>query len=125
MKKLKHIKEYINPEVETQDTLFEMANFGTKTTGLPMIVYVSEKKASHAARIKVSRTYNHRVLIGDTFSISISDNPKIVAGDEGKITSSDLKKVFDWIILNKETLLKYWNNELLTDELIELIKKVD
>jgi hypothetical protein len=125
MKKLKHIKEineYVNPDAE--DLLFEMANFGQKTTGLPMIVWVSEKRASHAARIKVSRSYNPRVLIGDTFSVSISDNPKIVAGDEGKISTADLKKVFDWIFLNKETLLKYWNNELLTDELIEQIKKV-
>lgn len=123
-KKLKHIKEYVNPEAETSDTLYEMANFGTKTTGLPMIVWVSEKKASHAARIKVARNYNHRVLVGDTFSVSISDAPEIVAGDKGKITMTDLNKVFNWVVLNQEPLMKYWNNNLITDELIGELKKV-
>ena len=125
MKKLKHIKEYIDPEIEpTEDMLFEMANFGTKTTGLPMIVCVSEKRATHGPRIKVSRSYNHKVLIGDTFSVSIADKPKVVAGDVGEISTTDLKRVFDWVVLNKEALIKYWNHELLTDELIGVMEKV-
>ena len=90
---------------------------------LKRYVWVSEKRASHAARIKVSRSYNLRVMVGDIFSVLISDNPEIVAGDVGKITPDDQKKVFDWIVLNKDVLMKYWNSEILTDELIENIKK--
>jgi hypothetical protein len=123
-RKLKHIKEFFTSDSESQDSMFEMANFGTKTTGLPMIVWVSEKRASHGPRIKVSRSYNHKVLIGDTFSVSISDTPEIVAGDTGDIKSIDVRKVYDWVVLNKETLLEYWNSDILTDELISKIKNI-
>ena len=81
------------------ESMYEMANFGTKTTGLPMIVWVSEKRVSHGPRIKVSRTYKNKVLVGDTFSVSISDNPDI-AGDVGDIKSIDIKKVYDQTDVN-------------------------
>lgn len=121
MKRIKYIKEFKQYE---EDAMFEMANFGTKTTGLPMIIWVSEKRASHAARIKVARTYDTKVQIGNTFSVLISINPKIVAGDKGDISPNDLKEVYNWVILNRELLLKYWNHELLTDELILQLSKV-
>lgn len=118
-KKLKRSNEFLN-----QEDLFELANFSTKITGLPMIVYVSGKQSSHAARIKVARTYKKNFIAGDTFSMSVSDRPKIVAGDQGDIEEVDLVQVKEWIILNKEALLKYWNLKISTDELIEVLKKV-
>jgi len=100
-----------------------MANFGVRTTGLPMIIWVSKKRASYGARIKVARNYNPRVIIGDTFSVSISDKPRIFAGNQGIINNNDLQKVFDWVCLNREPLIKYWNSEIMTDDLIDLLKK--
>lgn len=118
-KKGKQIKEFSD-----EDALFEMASFGTKTTGLPMIVWVTEKKPLHTAWIKVARNYNQRILIEDTFTVLISDEPKVIAGDEGEITTVDLKKIFDWVNLNKGYLLKYWNHEITTGELIDNIEKI-
>lgn len=118
-KKGKQVKGFSN-----EDALFEMASFGTKTTGLPMIVWVTEKKPLNAAWIKVARNYNQRILIENTFSVLISDEPKAIAGDEGEITTVDLKKIFEWVILNKVYLLKYWNHEVTTGELLDNIEKI-
>ena len=59
--------------------------------------------------------------------ISISDKPEIIAGDIGSIKQKDIKKVIQWIIINKETLLKFWlqepiafSTEDLTDQLINI-----
>ena len=119
-KKLKRSNEFLNQE----EDLFELANMGQQDTGLPMIVWISEKRASHGPRVKVSRTYNHRAIAGDTFSIDVSDEPKIVAGDRGDITTEDLQKAFDWVVLNKNLLLQYWKGDILTGDFFRRCAKV-
>ena len=114
-RKLKHINEFI-----TQD-LFEMANLRSKSTGLPMSIYVSEKNSQHGPRIKVSGKYTDKIDSHIFFSVSIADTPEIVAGTCGEITTSDLTKVFNWVKSNKDALLKYWEREIDTAELIDML----
>lgn len=118
-KKLKRSNEFLN-----QEDLFELANVDHKVTGLPMLIYVSGKNAAHAARVKVARTYRSNFYPGDTFSVLISTKPKIVAGDQGEITNEDVKSVYDWVMLNREILLQYWNHNMSTNDLIDKLKKV-
>ena len=118
-KNVKSLQEFKNP-----GGLYELANLDHLDTGLPMLVWVSEKRASHGPRIKVARTYNHRTIPGDTFSVSITNIPKVVAGDTGDITTKDVKLVFQWVILNKELLLKYWHDHIVTRELYVELKKI-
>jgi hypothetical protein len=109
---------------ENENNMFKMASIGERTTGLPMVILVSEKNNSTDPTIKVSRTYNHRVISEDTFSIDISDKPEIVYGDKEEISEKDLEKVKDWVVINKVALIKYWNFEILTDELLTILKKI-
>jgi hypothetical protein len=111
-------------EIKKKENLFEKANYSSKKTGLPMIIWVSSERGSHGARIKVANNYNPRVMIEDTFSVSVSENPKVLTGEQRDISNNDLQKVFSWIKLNLEPLLKYWNAELTTDEFGELLKKL-
>jgi hypothetical protein len=105
------------------DLLFEMSNISGRKTGLPMIIYVSiGKHLSHGPRIKVSKIYGNKSSMEDTVSFTISDNPKIVSG--GGLPSKDIKLVKNFIIKNKDNLLKHWNNEITSDELIDLLVKV-
>ena len=101
-----------------------MANIRSKSSGLPMLIWVSEKNANHGPRIKVARDYRIRAGSSDTFSVSISKNPSIVAGDSGQIKELDLKKVYKWITLNKIILMKYWNFEIDTIELSNGLIKI-
>ena len=46
----------------------------------------------------------------DHFALSVADSPEIVGGT-CKLKSSELDVVKNWIILNKEPLIDYWNEK--------------
>jgi len=107
------------------DTLYEMSNLSKGATGLDRVIYISTKSgAMHGPRVKV---YNTSVGRSRSTSISISDDPKIVTLDGARIGGKELKKIKQWIILNKEVLLKHWNNEegyQTSDEVIPQLKRL-
>ena len=70
MKRIKYLKEFKNEN--PAESLFEMDNIRSKSSGLPMLIWVSEKNANHGPRIKVARDYRIRAGSSDTFSVSIS-----------------------------------------------------
>lgn len=125
---LKRIKKYIKSNnkmnkfreyVRDAEKLYEMVpNYYQKDTGLKEIIWVSSKKASHGPRIKVYKT-----LKGENFSVTIEDEPKVVAG-KCFVNSKELKRIFEFIILNKDNLIKYWNFIIDSDELDENILKL-
>ena len=50
-----------SPAADETDDLFEMANLSPALTGLPMIVWISERgRARHDARVKVSLVHGRR-----------------------------------------------------------------
>ena len=107
---------------ENEDILWEFANLYQKETNLPMIVFVSPKgKAKHGPRIKVQTNHSHKSMQGKLVSITIEDSPKII----GKgLSSKDFELVKKFIIDNKETLINYWNERIVTSEMIQKLKKI-
>ena len=84
--------------------LFEMANLSPTLTGLPMIVWISERgRARHDARVKVSLVHGRRTPPDRTASVSVRPAVKIVAGPE--IDRRDLELVRQWIELNREAII--------------------
>ena len=123
---MSNIKNVLTELEENQ--LWEMANFRSKSTGLPMNVYISigeveGKKMKHGARIKVSRSYANNFTPFDTFSITISNNP-IIIGDVGNIYINDINKLKEFISKNYDVLLAYWDGEYDTSDLIGNLRKV-
>ena len=86
-------------------------NYSPDKTVLNEYIWISTKQASHGTRIKVYDKPN-----GKNFSVWISDNPKIVAG-ECFVNAKELKRIFAFILKYKDDLIAYWNSELTTDEL--------
>lgn len=84
-----------------------MANALNEDTGLPMVVYISQKNARHGPRIKVSKTYGDEVIPGNWFTMTVEANPQIV-GHVGKIRARDINLVTDFIELNQDLLIQYW-----------------
>jgi Domain of unknown function (DUF4160) len=105
------------------DDLFEMANLSPTLTGLPMVVWISERgRARHDARIKVSLVHGRRARPDRTASVSVRPTVEVVAGRE--LERRDMDLVRQWIELNREAIVAYWNGDLLTDEVIGRLKPV-
>jgi Domain of unknown function (DUF4160) len=102
---------------------FDMANLSPTLTGLPMIVWISERgRARHDARVKVSLVHGRRAHPNRTASVSVRPTIEIVAGPE--LDRGDMELVRQWIELNREAIIGYWNGDLLTDEIIGRLKPV-
>ena len=58
-----------------EDDLYLMANLPPRLTGLPMVVWLSERgQARHDARIKVSRTHGIRIDPTNTVTVAVRPN---------------------------------------------------
>ena len=103
---------------------YAMANVRPKVTGLPMVVYISERNARHGPRLKVSQFYGDKISRDALFSVTIERTPRVV-GDRGAIRSRDLGLVFDFIELNMQVLLAYWEQTIDTAEMVQGLRKVE
>ena len=105
------------------DDLFDMANLSPTLTGLPMIVWISERgRARHDARMKVSLLHGRRAHPNRTASVSVRPTVEVIAGPE--LDRRDMELVRRWIEINREAIVAYWNGDLLTDEVIARLKPV-
>jgi hypothetical protein len=103
------------------DDLYEMANLFPRTTGLPMTVWVSPRgRARHDARIKVSLTPG-RMDIGHTAVVGIRPSPRLI---EGRLAPGDLDLVAQWIRLNEEVLIDFWNETIDSVELGGRLRRI-
>jgi len=108
---------------EDDDYLFEMSNLQKHDTGLDKTVWVSVKKHSAGPSIKVNFDNSLRFDDNKNFSVSIDAQPRVVAGDTEenvikKIGKNSLDDIYDWVLLNKDVLLKYWNSKISTREML-------
>ena len=110
-----------------EDELFEMGNLAREDTGLRMTIWFSTDNHSSGPRIKAnfdgSLSFNKR----DNFTVTISDHPQVMPRrDEAmvikKIGQSNLDDLCDWILINKQPLLDYWNSKISTSQLLTQLK---
>lgn len=89
--------------------LFEMANLAEKKTGIVGFIFISTKMASYAPRVKYYKQAGDEQFC---FSVLITDTPKTVAihGMKEHEVNKIESKVFEFIKLNKDKLLDFWNN---------------
>ena len=116
----------------TQDMLLEMANISQKTTGLDVIVWVQTNNTQttgkhNQPRIKFQNNTAQKAQIQTGIPMSISQTPEILLKekdmDKINLDAKQLKNIKQWIIDNYDLLMKYWNEELATDEFIDELKK--
>lgn len=103
-----------------------MANVGPKRTGLPgsIVVFVNMKQGSHGPCIKVSNIRGHMAPT-DTFSVSVDDDPQVVAGRPKGLSSQELQAIRSWIVKNKQVLLDYWNAGQTNMETEDLYRRLE
>jgi hypothetical protein len=98
-----------------------MANLRSSKTGLPFIVFISQKNdARHAARVKVSP--GPKVTTDDMGSYAISPF-SYRAGK--RLDPQDEKLLARWIDLNISVLQNYWDGTIeYTEDALEQIKSI-
>ena len=99
--------------------LFEMANLWPNDTGLDEIIWISVKNANHGPRIKI---YKNKQPKGENFSVTIEDNPTTIG--EVFVNSKELSRIFEFVKLNKDNLIKYWEFEISTKEVTDNLLKI-
>jgi hypothetical protein len=109
--------------MDVPDTdLFLMANLRPKTTGLPMVVWVSERgNARHDVRVKVSLQHGDRIDPSQTAVFGVRPTPGLISG---YLSPADQHAVSDWIKLNEASIVEYWDGVIDTSELLGRLKRV-
>ena len=98
------VKE-IAAEAVAGQALFEMANLRPERTGLPFVVFISQRGgARHDVRVKLARTA--KVHPAEMITVAVRPTPRIV---RGKLTAREFDLVKRWIALNDYVLVDYWN----------------
>jgi hypothetical protein len=104
------------------ENIQEMANLGPRLTGgLPKVLHIwhqgEDSRSQHGPRVKAS-FYAHRFDEKENVSISVSDDPQIVApagfNFGPNFTRKDFLEIREWILKRKEKLLKYWIDSSVT-----------
>jgi len=107
---------------EGDEDFFEMANLFPADTGLPMVVWVSERgHARHDVRIKVNQSHGTRMLPGNLAVVALRPAPHLVAGN---LSPADLSAVSERIRLNEAALVDYWEYRISTAQLIQQLRRL-
>jgi hypothetical protein len=101
-------------EVSDDEDPFAMANLPPRLTGLPMVVWASERMgARHDVRVKVRMAHGQRIDPGNLAVVAVRPAPRLIAGH---LAPADLRAVGDWIKLNEAVLVDYWDGRMGTLE---------
>lgn len=100
--------------------LYEMSNIFQSETGLKEVIYVSVKQGSHGPRLKVFKDKRPQ---GENFTVTIEDKPRTT----GKVfvDAKELKRIIEFIHLNKETLIAHWNFDTSAKDMLNSIVKLN
>jgi hypothetical protein len=101
--------------------VFDMANLRPERTGLPFVVFISQKGgARHDVRVKLAR--GAKVRLSDMITVAVRPMPRIV---RGKINTHEFDLVRRWIELNMDILVDYWNGDIeYTEDALAAIRPV-
>jgi hypothetical protein len=104
------------------DDPFSMANLPLHLTGLPMVVWASQRmRARHDVRVKVMQTHGPRMDPSDLAVVAVRPAPRLVTGH---LSAADFRAVSDWIRLNQAVLIDYWEERIFTDELLARLRRL-
>jgi hypothetical protein len=97
-----------------EEVIADMVSYRKNVTGLDNTIFISVKFPQHAPRIKVAvDPPTHIDPFGSSASVSIHDG-SVVAG---KLPAHVVESVREFVALNREALLDYWEKHIDTDEL--------
>jgi hypothetical protein len=102
--------------------LFDMANLRPQRTGLPFVVFISQKGgARHDVRVEIARAA--KVRPSEMATVALRPDMRVV---RGAVDPSDLGMLARWVELNRNVLVDYWNGEIeYAEDAIAALKPID
>jgi hypothetical protein len=110
-----------DPKPEGQAT-FEMANLRPERTGLPFVVFISQKGgARHDVRVKVARA--PKVRPSEMATVALTPSLRVV---RGRLDPRDLALLRQWIDINEQVLIDYWNGIIgYTEDALNTLRPIE
>lgn len=111
--------------VKTEDIAgqasFDMANLRPERTGLPFVVFISQKGgARHDVRIKLARAA--KVRPSEMLTVAVRPAPRLI---RGAMNSREFDLVRRWVELNRDVLVDYWDGVIeYTEDALNAIRPV-
>jgi hypothetical protein len=97
----------VEDEAEGQ-ALSEIANLRPERTGLPFVVFISQKGgARHDVRVTIAR--GAKVRASEMITVAVRPNVRVI---RGVLDPDDLARLAEWIELNRDVLIDYWNGNI-------------
>ena len=108
--------------ISAEEDFFLMSNLSPKTTGLPFVVWISPKGgAQHDVRVKVSK--GPKALPGEFVTVSVRPTVEIL---EGTLTGRQLALLREWIELNRDVLIRFWDGGIeYTEDVLDALKRIE
>src|SRR4030088_2565700 len=92
----------------------------SRATGLPMTVWVSPRgNARHDVRVKVNMTHGNQMNAANTAVVGLRPAPHVIAG---RPSPEAERAVIQWVSLNTVALVSYWDGQIDTIQLGQLLK---
>ena len=110
-------------QTNSVQSLYEMSNISQRKTGVDAVIWYSTRNGQHGPRIKLGLKSN-LISCGDCVSISIEDEPKVVAGNPNLFSKDTIQDAITWVKKNKDLLMKVWNGEITYDDFSDYSKKI-
>ena len=121
IKKVNEFKSYI--EIDDNE-LMEMSNISSKTTGIEgVVIWLGPNPHYHGRRVKVSNDIG-KFNRSNCFTITLPDLNIIGDVNSNLIDNKKMEKIKKFISINMEVIIKYSDEEILTDEMINSLIKV-
>ena len=109
----------IDSEMIAGQALFDMANLRPERTGLPFVVFISQRGgARHDVRIKLARAA--KVRPSEMITVAVRPVPRVIRGSIG---AREFALVRKWLELNGDVLVGYWNGVIeYTEDVMDALK---
>jgi hypothetical protein len=100
---------------------FDMANLRPERTGLPFVVFISQKGGTrHDVHIKLARAA--KVRPSEMITVAVRPVSRVI---RGRINARELELVRRWIGVNETVLVDYWNGDIeYTEDALAAIKSI-
>jgi len=106
-------------EAAAGQALFDMANLRPERTGLPFVVFISQRGGvRHDVRVKVAR--GAKVKPSEMATVAIRPTLRVA---RGKLDPSELALLSQWVDLNRDVLVRYRDGDIeYTEDAIEALR---
>jgi hypothetical protein len=84
-----------------------------------MTVWVGPRGNARHVRIKVNMAHGNQMNIDNTAVVGVRPAPHVIAG---RLSPEDERAVADWVRLNADAIVAYWDGDIDTLELVQTLK---